>query len=50
MLAMHSFTRNSQYPLPSYQPWQRHKDDRRTFTGFLEDAERRRHQKMLEDH
>jgi hypothetical protein len=28
--------------IPSYQPWQQREDDMRTFTGFLEDAERHR--------
>jgi hypothetical protein len=36
--------RQGQFPLTSYEPWQEHVEDTKTFTDYLEDVERRHRQ------
>jgi hypothetical protein len=39
----------TQYPLTSYHPWQEREDELRNCTSFLEDAERRRCDRVREE-
>jgi hypothetical protein len=41
--------RENQYPLASFDPWAERQEERLTFTSFLEDAERHRHERVSEE-
>jgi hypothetical protein len=41
--------RKNQYPLASFDPWAERQEERCTFTSFLDDAERRHHERVSEE-